>query len=387
MQSAKKNLLLINNFDRIKSSIAQRHINLIKHFNKAGYKITLISNNHDFNSEYVDCFIHISISKVERFIGRVYNKLVKQHDFSDNKRLQIHKYKKAIKHLLSKNYYDAIIVLALPFSLYKLGISTKKHALTKTILDQSDPLFCNIDTANLRPNASLIKRRICYESKYLKHFDAVVLINKRTKQKYIEVFPDLSDRFHIIDQGFNPRRQSNRTTKLEYNSRLSFVYIGRFYKTIREPNELYKALERFKNAKLHLYGYIPKEFLPCSLKYSRIDYQYHGPINPTKVDDIYDHNDVIVFIDNFKGVQTPGKLLEVINTAKPVLYIYEQQASINDYDIRPDNVFMAKNDENEIYNAIKIIMQKSGGSTITDDKLNAYSWQNLVKKYIQLIEA
>jgi hypothetical protein len=80
----------------------------------------------------------------------------------------------------------------------------------------------------------------------------------------------------------------------------------------------------------------------------------------------------------------PGKILEIINLRKPILFIYENERSptfefIDGY----QGVVYAKNDASEIETALRQIINNEIDFDFDFD-LSNYYWEILAKKYEQL---
>ena len=96
--------------------------------------------------------------------------------------------------------------------------------------------------------------------------------------------------------------------------------------------------------------------------------------------------DIIVFIDNAYGIQVPGKTIELLAFNKPILFISSngQSASIKYFQscqnfLKVENTYKSIE---QILNSLKIMFEPE---TITGKDISGYYWQNLIPKYLPII--
>lgn len=245
--------------------------------------------------------------------------------------IELRKLKNVINTLNNIYKYDAIIVSCAPFTLLKLGIFVKNILGLKFIVDLGDPFYKN----NI--NKYFIQKLFAkqFETKYLKYVDILIVTNSLTYKHYKDTFKRSIDKnkIFIISHGTNINMNKPARVNIKLNGKLNLVYVGLFYKKLREPFELFEAISIYNNSTnkqiyLDIYGVTPNYFVK-KVKINRNFINFHNPVEHTKVNEIYERSDIIVFIDNAFGVQTPSKLFEIINSKKPVLFIYSNKESLS----------------------------------------------------------
>lgn len=288
-------------------------------------------------------------------------------------------YKRKIISELRSNEYDTIITTVFPLSFIAL-ISTIKSTRPdiRLILDMSDPITGNIGYKKYNP----IKKKIFtnLERKNLPLVDCLVVLNDEIKQYYKTKFPGVQ--IKVVEMGIESKLFSKKAiNQIPLPTKLNFVYAGIFYKKIREPNQLYNAVIKCQSTvHLTLYGRITKEFMPPD----NDRFIYGGVITKDDLHDKYLEADVIVFIDNFEGIQVPAKTLEILAYNKPILFIYENDNSPSiKYMMGHKGVFFAKNRAVNIQNSIREIIQKS--EVYYDRDVTPYYWSNILTEYEKLL--
>lgn len=230
--------------------------------------------------------------------------------------------KQRVKNLL-KQEFDYVIGSAFPFSILLYGklvksISPKPHF----IYDIGDPFFMNSVNNYLRNKIAFY-----YERHYLKFIDQLIVTNESTLLHYKKYFPKQSAyKTHIIPQAFRVAREFS--SQITHSEKVTFpvqlIYAGNFYKKLREPYNLFSAIEltSIDKVELHIYGVVNKRFQ------RKIDnVKFLGAVPYNELLKSYEKYQITVFIDNSKGFQTPGKIWELIALKKPILFISDRTDS------------------------------------------------------------
>jgi hypothetical protein len=275
--------------------------------------------------------------------------------------------RKKVNRIIAKNNIDIIIISIIPYSLLVLLNSIKsKYKDIEVIVDMSDPLSCSV--VSKYKFAIFIKRH--YEKKYLSKIDKLIVLNQEIKDYYSQFVS--ADKIYIIEQGIDDCKVGKSDSIIPKNK---MIYTGSFYKHLREPFVFYQALIELKlDSKLLLIGNIKKAFLPKAKEL----YNYVPQVPYFDLDAYYKECSIIIFFDNFYGIQVPGKLLEILNYPQPILFIYDNSDSpsfkyINDY----DGVFIVKNEISEIKREVLRIISIKHIHYSRD--ISKYKWSNLLK--------
>lgn len=300
--------------------------------------------------------------------------------------------KKAIQ-LISIYKFQIIVSSGFPFTTMALSKEIKdKYPFVRFVYDIGDPFFRNSNNGFIRNIFAGY-----YENKYLKYIDNLVVTNNMTLQHYLNNFGDKikQDQIEIIQMGVNLEYLKeveknlfsiNETTS---HKEVNLVYAGQLYKSLREPFELYKAVAKWNNStesrkiNLFMYGSFRDTY---KIKDSSLNNIYFkGLVSNEEIIIAYYTSDVIVFIDNAWGMQTPGKIFEVSVIGKPVLFISNNKESPAFEVVKNfKHFYFCTNNHEEIISTIKAIKKNIDISLIKKIR-NDFSWGNRAKKYSALL--
>jgi hypothetical protein len=312
--------------------------------------------------------------------------LIKPFCFPDFYSIELKKINKTLKQILSNQNYIAVLGSCSPFSIYKTGLTIKKHNI-KWILDLGDPF---IENSTINQSEKTIRKKNIFEKKYMSIVDYLVVTNDETRKLYIDKYSNLnSDNTIVIPQGIEKTQTKNSKRKysVDINKDISLIYVGSFYKKLREPFELFKAIKEWNKKSesfkinLNLYGKISDFFLK---EISDNHIQYQGFIPFSEVVKQYKKHDLIIILDNAEGFQTPGKLIEVLDINKPSVLIYNSKYTPSYNLIKESGVPLIKNCKKEIINFFKKI--ENGDSKIEINfSSDNFTWSNLSQKIDSII--
>lgn len=385
-----KNILFVTSEIYPNSAQGVRYVNLLKHLSQH-YKIThLTYNSRIFNPENCNNLSLIDPrikNKLTGFLIKSTKKIFNIFCFPDKFTLDIKRYNRLIKQILVKKHFEAIVICMNPFSFYKIGKFIKNlNPQLKLIADLSDPFTGNAVVLN---SADYIKnKRREFETEYIKYFDKIVVLNDKIRSYYLREFGLLNEKCVVLEQGVDEKFlatfQANLQKSHSSKDSIRMIYAGGFYKGFREPFNIYNAIEDNPiKIKLDVYGSMKKYFHPN--KSSNI--YYHGVIGNLDVAKKYAESDIIVLIDNARGLQVPGKTIECLAISKPILFIYENEESPTlQYVKEASGVITCKNEFKEIHKALTIISECYLDIVKTFD-FSRFTWVSLANKYrINVIE-
>ncbi len=301
--------------------------------------------------------------------------------FPDSLIFEIKRLRKKLKSLIVNHNYDIIVGSSFPHTILMLSATAKKVKPTvKWIHDLGDPLYSPRNGYRIRAILSYI-----YERNYSKHINSLVVTNTATKEYYTERYKRYNnDNVHVVRQGadIEPYLICSKV----FSFPLKMVYAGTFYDRLREPFTLYKALSKHNDTVvLDLYGQISKRHLPKT-RTKNIVFWGSTPYNV--ILEKYKNSDIVLFVDNAYGLQTPGKVFEVIATQKPILCIYQNvnSASIEIFKKIP-YVFVCDNSVESITETLKLMFEAIENKTIKFDyNLLNLSWKKRAFEYRAIIE-
>jgi hypothetical protein len=350
----KKKVLYITNSTNECCTLGYRHSNIIKHCDS-------LLNIDLLNFEFTK-------SKFT-FFKRILNKLFIYPDFYY---FNLLRYKRQIQYKLIQNQYDLAFVGVVPFSFLSLvSFIKKKQPNLKVIVDMTDPLTAN--NSYIHDTFFHNKFISWYEKKHFKNIDILIVLNEEIKNYYHLKYDSIKS-IIVLEQGINLSSFENHVKNI--NNKLEVIYAGMLYKNIREPFELYDAINNYSGSiRLSVFGGFKKMFLPPINE----RFYYGGLVDKNVTNKKTLEADIIVFLDNFYGIQIPGKILECLATNKPLLFIYENEQSptlkyVNNY----EGIFYSKNDSKEIIRQLNIMSKYI--NVIFKRDITKYDWEILIKE-------
>lgn len=305
------------------------------------------------------------------------------------------------RHLVEKtnfliNTFDFEIVIAsgFPFTTLFLSKSIKtSFPSVRFIYDIGDPFFLNSQNGPIR---NYFARK--FENSYLRYIDTLVVNNSAIYKHYLTYFGEVvkSAQIRIIPMGapisYIDSHNKSRIERNNYGGKINqikVVYAGQFYRSLREPFELYKAINKINEldnetfVTLDIYGTFSGLFKPAR----GLDFCifFKGYTSNDKIIEAYFNSDIIVFIDNAFGIQTPGKIFEIAVIGKPVLFISDHmQSSAYEAVKKFSHIFLCRNKEKDIAETISSIENKVDQDLINQVR-NEFSWERRAKEYFDLI--
>jgi len=276
---------------------------------------------------------------------------------------------------------DVILASIYPFSSATLGkVLVKKYfPKSKLIFDIGDP-YSNNSGFSVNP-----RRAKKFEEKILQYADEIVVTNGETKDYYLNEFNISSDKLHIIPQGVNDLYfTQNLKSKNKQSQQIELIYAGMLYPKLRDPSALIEVLKlpQFRSTlKLNLYGSNISSFL---------DRDHQNIIDNNRISNIeliqkYRNADVLLYVDNAYGIQTSGKIYELISLKKPILFIYDNPNSSVYKDFRDySNIIFCMNKNSEIQNALDNLSSSISEMKIEDYDVQQFSWKERAKKFKEI---
>jgi len=286
--------------------------------------------------------------------------------------------------LLKETDYDVIISSGYPFSSHLLGYLLKRRSRAKWIADYGDPWSFNPDTNLLPMKRREFDRRM--ERHLLENCDKVIVTTSDTKDGFLENFAFLRDSdVEIISQGYDPHLYS--TIEPERGSKFRIVYTGTFYDKLREPYELYNAVNAMGNLDFELViaGDIPEKFRTKNEKVIYLGHQSHK-----RSISLQKGADVLIFFGNDSSYPLPGKIFEYIAARRPILIVkYNQYDKSVDLIEKHNRGISVMYDSSEIAAQIEKLYFNSQENRLADDfnldVIEDYSWNALSGRLDKLI--
>jgi len=296
------------------------------------------SESHDTNTENLK-IIEIPYSPVSRFLTlrrygdfepkRLALKLLRPlsyvlkrfYLFPDAWALEKKKILNTLKNLHTP--VDTIVASMMPFSTGKIATEYKysvaKVADVRVVCDIGDPLTNNVvKTINFRSD-----KLYRYERSILKACDHIVVTNIGTLNHYKDAFQIAEKKISCIPQGADTNNQPQPYMENPASEKIQIFYAGIFLANIREPGHLFEALRKHTDlAKLKVCGSIDEYF-----KTGNDFVEFCGEVSHSQVYKNYHSSDCVLFIDNSYGLQTSGKIYELLALRIPILFLYTDTSS------------------------------------------------------------
>jgi glycosyltransferase involved in cell wall biosynthesis len=270
-----------------------RWTDLVKYFAKKGFQIDVITasqSNEKINSadgririfrskrSFIDAIIEKNrensssvnnqkgqsqswIKSLNKIIRIVYRSTLYQIFWPDKMVLWMPEAVRQGRALCRENSYDCIISVSLPFIANCIGYKLKKEFGYRWIAEYGDPFSGNKGLRDVYGFRVLSVLDKFMESRILRKADAVSVPTSESVNHFVSLFPFLQDRIHLIPQFF-VELDEKKVSAFEkeiylYDDVIHIVYAGRLYKSIRNPEILFKSLHSAKkgnSVQIHLIG-------------------------------------------------------------------------------------------------------------------------------------
>ncbi|HVZ40806.1 MAG TPA: glycosyltransferase [Candidatus Kapabacteria bacterium] len=239
---------------------------------------------------------------------------------------------RAVK-LAGEEQFDAILATAPPFTGFLIGLELHKRLGLPLVVDYRDPWLDNSDYFFATPAHKGYAANL--EEAVLKNSDAVVVINRRIKERLIARYPFLThEGVHIIPSGFDPQdfRIAARYP-LERSQKMRFTYSG-LVDSRRTPKVFFQALaslfarhpEMRDEIEICFVGNFHPSFRKLAVKMGVAsalvtpgNVEHHEKVRYLLSSDV-------LWLISHDPVVTPGKLYEYIGARKPILALAPEGA-------------------------------------------------------------
>jgi len=377
-----RNILLITGYINENSVQGIRYRNLFRpcdnfRFHHLTFDSSLFSLKDATNRSIFNSYSRNLIYSF-RIVRWLLLRISSSHIFPDEISFFISYYKKAILRLYLEFNIDTIVICMAPYSFLKLG-PIIKNLLPEVFLigDFSDPFSSNAKYYNSK---NKIEKALMMERSYLPYFDSIIVLNRFIKEYYENM--NYNCKVYVVEQGISDIFIKPKNT-IKLKDKLILSYAGSFYKNFRDPKVFLKAIENSEiNIELRIFG--DKKI--SGLKSHNYKFISFLPsLNQNDLVKEYEKSHAIVLIDNFYGMQVPGKTLECLSFSRPLLVIYTNNNSPTlFYTNNIEGVYACKNNETEIVSCLKSIYSNYNHINKNFD-YNPYKWEVLQKKYFSIL--
>ena len=218
---------------------------------------------------------------------------------------------------------DVLVASMMPFSMADTAIDFLKTSGLKNkvplILDIGDPLTDNVVKMTHKKSSQVFE----YECEILKSADHIVVTNDATKHLYADQFGIDTVDLSVIQQGSILPDWAELADSGSSTLPVKLHYAGLFIDSVRDPRKLFTELSGHTiSIKVSVAGSIDQIFQANA---DHIDFV--GMIPWENIDSFYRSADCLLFLDNRSGIQTSGKIYELLATRKPILFCYDNTDS------------------------------------------------------------
>ncbi len=294
--------------------------------------------------------------------------------------------------LIENQEIDTIISSALPFSAHLVGLRLKKKfPHLKWIADTGDP-FAFQTEAPLNNHFLYHKLNVAVEKKVLQQADYVTVTTENTKKRYVDFFQDFANKIRVIpplmtDYSF----VKNVIVEQTNEDKIKLGYLGKFYKTLREPRLLTAFLTQLfakypdlkDKLEVHIFGDVFPYFIPELVAFPQI--KIHGLIPRESTVEAMQKMDILLNISNLTNYQLPSKAPDYLQSAKPIFNIYsddadEFKAFFHDYPL----IFNYKDSSEIQYSCLNFLAEAKGKSVAAEwiaKKIVPYTTEAIAIQY------
>lgn len=286
---------------------------------------------------------------------------------------------KYINEKLLENRFDFIIASIFPFSNSYLSKKIKSNFFndSKVIFDIGDPYSNNSADTNIGNNKKKVKKEITM----LSFAEQIIVTNEDTKNYYINKL-NVTVPIHVIPQGVDTDLFTIKDNEKQKSKKIKLVYAGTFYKILRDPSNFFEVIEKFNNdIEVNIFGgkYTVSPSIDCVT--------FNERVTPEKIAQEFQNSDILLYFDNAFGIQTSGKIYELLAMRKVILFIYDYEKSpVIEMTKAFSNVIQVKNEREEIFRALKeLIKAPSQIYTIYNYDVSVFSWKNRAEMMSKLL--
>lgn len=310
-------------------------------------------------------------------------------------------YKNAVKDVdkvIGNENIDFVFSSSYPYTVHLIALYAKKKYNLPWVADFRDPWVGNVFMTEGHSEKRK-KKEAAMEAEVIKYADKIIMVTEPICDMYKKRYPEYSDKFVTITNGFDSGDYTNINTVRE--DEFTICYSGILTEG-QSPETLIKAIEKLieydnevkENIKIKFIGYMLDEykymFLNSSLKEKLfvLDYMPHKDcLEHMKGADI----NLMILADKeeSKGVFS-GKIFDYIGVEKPILGIMPKGVASNLILQKDIGKSFNHGEVDEVYEFIKdnyyLWKENKGVSTNAKEKCAEFDRINLTKQLVNLFD-
>ena len=216
---------------------------------------------------------------------------------------------------LKNQQYNIVITSSHPFSTHLIGFLLKRKN-TIWIAELGDPYSTAVPWKN-----RLIKQLVNkFESFILNKTNHLVVPVEASATFYRSRLK--TNNIHCIPQSFSTDFKYSKELK---NDKINIVYTGVFYKTIREPEKLFNAIDKINDdsmvfhfvGALNEFGFLQERYIGSKRVIFYGHQDRHFCLSLVK------DADLVLNLANLNGIQIPSKIIDYLNINPKILTIIQ----------------------------------------------------------------
>ena len=204
-----------------------------------------------------------------------------------------------------------------------------------------------------------------------------------TQWHYITKFNLDKNKIFVVPQAADVERFED-AQELPNTNKIILIYAGAFYPKLRDSTEFVKAINRLDNQNIEIIfvgtGNVGR-FVTDKTKIST-----YPRTRPDKLVPLFQASNVLLYFDNAYGIQTSGKIFELLSIKKPILFIYSNPKSeVIEWVKSYPNILFCENNVESIIDCIKTQLPTMVNRTYEYDVKNI-SWQKRAEDFDTIFE-
>ena len=285
---------------------------------------------------------------------------------------------------------DILIASMMPFSTAKMAFDHRDGVSENgpiVICDIGDPLSKNII---LKVRHGVTKRKR-YEQYVVDNSDHIITTNKMTVDYYCDQFGAHAENVSCVPQGAPVSNSKvvfdNSESDHGAEQAVNMVYAGIFIDKARDPRLLFDILKQFQNEiRVQVCGGINQYF-----KTDNDHVQFRGEIPHSEIHEFYGQGDLLLYIDNSHGIQTSGKIYELLALRKPILFLYSgANSAVKDECSGFGHIIYVQNNELDLQFVLSDIKMRMEQANVwlesnSDYNISDFSWDTRASQFLGVI--
>ena len=291
---------------------------------------------------------------------------------------------RAFRRLLAELAPDVVITSHEPANVLRLGIMAQRRGIP-WIADLGDPILADYTPPRWRGHARRLERMTCELA------DAVVVTDASARDLMRQRHAPVSDRIHVISQGY-PSRAPREPTTTDSCAPLLLAYTGSLY-PFRPIEPLLEAVLGTEGVVLHVATASPSPPLEAAAGRADARVIHHGYLGHNAALELQAQADIVVDIGNRLTAQLPGKLYEYFASGRPILHLNggdgDPAPALLD---RLGRGWSCDNNTHKISSLLSgLAVEKRNGHLcsdldLTEERVLPFRWDFLALSYLRVIE-